>query len=140
MKIEYKGFDSTEMSLVIVKRFAPDSKFSLLLFNDTINLALKREQDINGITYFKWHEPNDSTNWSYYFRLSPNYEWEIDVPSVNRTDRIWDYSVNEDSQPTGGSGKASNACISGYQYTHNGNKVKIAIDGSDSGTGIYVYN
>jgi hypothetical protein len=90
------SYDSTERSLIIVKRFDPGSGFSAnaLLNTDTFN--------------------------STYFGIETLYDWEIVVPLAGTTDRITELELinKREKRPLNQGG--SEKCYTGAKIKLNG--------------------
>src|SRR5688572_13902211 len=70
--VGYSGFDSTELAVVVLKKYEATKDFSRLLSTDTL--------DLNGDTN-AYRVPNS-------IQLYENYDWTITLPHANRTDFI----------------------------------------------------
>jgi hypothetical protein len=103
--IRYSGFDSAELSVAVIKKYAPTHDFSNMVDVDTVSLV--SDSDVDTI--------------SAPMVFSEHFDWEIVLPKVNRTDRISDLVMHESSN-SGSSGRASNYCYNGWYYTLNGKR------------------
>lgn len=104
--LEYSGFDSTELSMVVIKRYNTSSGSIILQSTDTI--PLNRGGEKNGLQY--------GAN-SVYIYEGPI--WAISLPLASRTDVISDIKHHHNKQTVGFAG-VRDQCTNEVSYTLNG--------------------
>jgi hypothetical protein len=105
IKLEYSGFDSTELSIAVVTRFASGSKFKTLLSTDTISLNKVGQK--NGFRYER--------NGIY---INDGIDWDVDLPLANRSDIVYDIKRHHNKQ-TVGPGGIRDQCTNKISYHLN---------------------
>jgi hypothetical protein len=108
--VRFSGFDSTELSMIVVNRYEPNGSFATRVHADTLNLT-KSESVVNGVR---------AQGRTVY--LAEGHDWELIMPIAGKAARITELKLRSDKGDGDMGGKASSVCYSGWDYTYNGEK------------------
>ena len=100
----FNGFDSTEKSRILLKKYDKSSNFATLL--ETKEFAI----DIDS------NRPATSNE----AHISADHDWEVELPLAARTYKIEDIAHHNDEQSYSPLAGVTETCSDGFDYTLNG--------------------
>ena len=107
--IRISGFDSTEFSNAVYRKFTKGSNFKGVLKTDTVNVRYEG-------------------NYDYY--IDASHDWTLELPNTQKTYLIDDIHFTKNKGPRRGIiGGEAEACTNNLAYTING--VELTYPGND---------